>query len=228
MARSGASHGLKAPALLNAYSALKTVQEMDPDFKHKVRVPVMVITGTQSAGKTTFIEAMVGFPVGFTDRNTGTRCPVRYVLRRSEEACYKVAGQELRGQKEVREKVTAQMKNLELRKQFISEEGTVFSFGEAQFGAAIGAKRKSESEDRVGEGIVKWIIERLLRRRRGETARERMSMARMQDRSQPDSEDIAKIVKEYLRNDRVMPVVLCKARSGIDVDFDVADGEFKN
>lgn len=64
--------------------------------------------------------------------------------------------------------------------------------------------------------------------RRGETARERMSMARMQDRSQPDSEDIAKIVKEYLRNDRVMPVVLCKARSGIDVDFDVADGEFKN
>lgn len=40
----------------------------------------------------------------------------------------------------------------------------MFSFGEAQFGAAIGAKRKSESEDRVGEGIVKWIIERLLRR----------------------------------------------------------------
>eukprot|EP00929_Paragymnodinium_shiwhaense_P066991 TRINITY_DN33684_c0_g1_i1.p1 TRINITY_DN33684_c0_g1~~TRINITY_DN33684_c0_g1_i1.p1 ORF type:complete len:819 (+),score=135.21 TRINITY_DN33684_c0_g1_i1:195-2459(+) len=38
----------------------------------------------QSAGKTTFIEALVGFRIGTTCSGTGTRCPVRYILRDGE------------------------------------------------------------------------------------------------------------------------------------------------
>ena len=34
----------------------------------QVRVPEMVIAGVQSAGKTTLIEGIIGFPVGYTDR----------------------------------------------------------------------------------------------------------------------------------------------------------------
>jgi recombinational DNA repair ATPase RecF len=37
-------------------------------FGEQVSIPVMVITGMQSAGKTTLIEAIVGFPLGYTDR----------------------------------------------------------------------------------------------------------------------------------------------------------------
>jgi len=34
----------------------------------QVRVPEMVIAGVQSAGKTTLIEGIIGFPVGYTKR----------------------------------------------------------------------------------------------------------------------------------------------------------------
>jgi len=56
----------------------------DKKFCDDLAVPTMVVTGTQSAGKTTYIESMVGFQVGPTDRKTATRCPVRYVLRRGD------------------------------------------------------------------------------------------------------------------------------------------------
>ena len=39
------------------YLRLKTLSELDPDLKGELRVPVLVTTGGQSCGKTTFIQA---------------------------------------------------------------------------------------------------------------------------------------------------------------------------
>ncbi|CAK9055338.1 unnamed protein product [Durusdinium trenchii] len=116
---------LKDPALLSAYSLLKSVQEIDPDFKDKVRVPVMVIVGMQSVGKTSLIEAILRFPVGYTDRNTGNRCPVRYIIRFSEHSRYVVGGEKLHNQAEVQRKVTEHMKSLQKRNSFSNQALTV-------------------------------------------------------------------------------------------------------
>eukprot|EP00913_Durusdinium_trenchii_P024317 g22830.t1 len=132
-----------------AYSALKSVQEMDPNLL-QVPVPVLVMMGMQSAGKTSFIEsgqwyggkpdpskscvgllssrvleAMVKFPVGFTDRCTGTRCPVRYILRSSSVDSYKVGGEVVKRAADVREKVREHMKRLAQTNSFSHEVLTV-------------------------------------------------------------------------------------------------------
>jgi len=93
------------PQLMQSYTALKNaiqainedVQEADVEGTDAeidnrpsdlLQCPSLVVTGTQSAGKTTFIETLVGFPVGLTARGTGTRCPVRYILRPSASASH--------------------------------------------------------------------------------------------------------------------------------------------
>lgn len=93
------------PAILGLYSAIQSAVtalkgDID-DLGTALRVPQMVVTGGQSAGKTSYIESMVGFRVGPTDRTTATRCPVRYVLRsdkgKGTEVNYFVDGEEVGG-----------------------------------------------------------------------------------------------------------------------------------
>ena len=45
-----------------------------------------VLIGTQSAGKTSLLEQILGFPAGFKHHDTGTRAPVQYTLKRSKES----------------------------------------------------------------------------------------------------------------------------------------------
>lgn len=56
------------------------------EYQVSIDIPQLLLLGIQSAGKTSFIESFVGFPVGFTSPGTGTRCPVRYYLRFNSEA----------------------------------------------------------------------------------------------------------------------------------------------
>lgn len=47
-------------------------------------VPKFAVVGIQGAGKSSLIELLVQFPIGYTQRATATRCPVRYELRHSD------------------------------------------------------------------------------------------------------------------------------------------------
>jgi len=75
--------------LRDLYSEIQNAMVVvgEQDF---MSAPQLVVAGAQSSGKTTYIESLVGFRVGKTHRKTGTRCPVRYVLRCGEESLYSV------------------------------------------------------------------------------------------------------------------------------------------
>ena len=60
------------------YATLLTVQQQ---FGFELHVPQLVLLGAQSAGKTTFIQSIIGWKVGFTRSGTATRCPVVYELK---------------------------------------------------------------------------------------------------------------------------------------------------
>ena len=51
-----------------------------------LRLPYFVTMGMQSSGKTLFIEWVLKLAVGFTCANIGTRCPVEYLLRHSNNS----------------------------------------------------------------------------------------------------------------------------------------------
>lgn len=114
--------------LMRAYTAVKDAvealnQDLDPEMNQAgmpetIECPSLVVTGTQSAGKTSFIETMVGFPVGYTARGTGTRCPVRYILRPSKTAKYKVDGGDVEGRNGLLEAVNRKMRILEKANKF--------------------------------------------------------------------------------------------------------------
>ncbi|CAK8999155.1 unnamed protein product [Durusdinium trenchii] len=146
-----------------AYSALKSVQEMDPNLL-QVPVPVLVMMGMQSAGKTSFIEAMVKFPVGFTDRCTGTRCPVRYILRSSSVDSYKVGGEVVKRAADVREKVREHMKRLAQTNSFSHEVLTVEISERNQMDMDItdlpGLKDQEERDAKEIASIVKAYVEK--------------------------------------------------------------------
>lgn len=116
---------LQNPQLMEAYTAMKTaVEAVNQDLPENgetleaIACPSLVVTGTQSAGKTTFIETMTGFPVGPTTRGTGTRCPVRYILRPSLTPFYKVDGQKVDSRYSLRQAVSKKMKTYQERGEF--------------------------------------------------------------------------------------------------------------
>jgi hypothetical protein len=51
-----------------------------------VGLPLLVIAGVESAGKSSLIEGILKFPVAYKSANTGTRCPVLYTLRNDVNA----------------------------------------------------------------------------------------------------------------------------------------------
>ena len=114
---------LRDPKLLRAYSALRDLQQLGDagQAATHMRVPLLAVLGTQSSGKTSFLESVVGWPVGFTARGTATRCPVRYILRDGPKKIYAVAGRDVSGRSDLRAAVAGHMKAL--GKTFTSEVG---------------------------------------------------------------------------------------------------------
>jgi hypothetical protein len=62
--------------MLGAWEQLRMHGAVIPDLT----MPQMAVIGMQTAGKSTWVDFLVGFPVSKTDRLTGNRCPVRYEL----------------------------------------------------------------------------------------------------------------------------------------------------
>ena len=102
---------VKDPALLRAYSAIRDLQSLGEDVNSStyIKVPMLVVMGPQSSGKTSFIESLIGWGVGYTHRNTGTRCPVRYVLRSGTNYSYRVGGRPVASRKDLRAEVRKHM-----------------------------------------------------------------------------------------------------------------------
>ena len=55
------------------------------------------------------MESLIGWGVGYTHRNTGTRCPVRYVLRSGTNYSYRVGGRPVASRKDLRAEVGSHM-----------------------------------------------------------------------------------------------------------------------
>ncbi|CAE7488185.1 unnamed protein product [Symbiodinium sp. CCMP2592] len=114
---------LRDPRLLRHYSALRDLQQLGDagagQAATHMRVPLLALLGVQSSGKTSFLESIVGWAVGFTARGTATRCPVRYILRDGPNRRYSVAGRSVSTRGELRDAVAAHM--TALGKTFTSE-----------------------------------------------------------------------------------------------------------
>lgn len=102
------------PRELQLYTSLKTAQQRVPDWPGSLPVPVLCTVGMQSAGKTTFIEALIGFRIGTTCAGTGTRCPVRYILKDGEPH-FAVSGKRLKERCEIQMEVERHMESLALK-----------------------------------------------------------------------------------------------------------------
>ncbi|CAJ1451261.1 unnamed protein product, partial [Effrenium voratum] len=130
--------------------------------------------------------ALVGFPVGFTDRDTGTRCPVRYILRRAKEGqgpSWRVGGCEVSSAEQIREKVEEHMKGLGFG---FSNEALVVEIVQT-------------------EGFDLDITD----------------LPGLKDKTQPDHQRIAEIVRGYLQDSDCLPVVLCRAPQSHEVAHDL-------
>ena len=138
-------------------------------MKEKIQIPVLVATGGQSSGKTSFIETLVGFPVGFTDRKTGNRCPSRYILRSGASHRWTVGGRSLNTRTAVREAVREHMKALEPH---FSSEVLVIGI---------------EEPDMIDLDII--------------------DLVGTKDRGEPDYQEIVNIVRPFLSDPNVIPVV---------------------
>eukprot|EP00931_Biecheleriopsis_adriatica_P120368 TRINITY_DN95489_c0_g1_i1.p1 TRINITY_DN95489_c0_g1~~TRINITY_DN95489_c0_g1_i1.p1 ORF type:complete len:761 (+),score=179.54 TRINITY_DN95489_c0_g1_i1:50-2332(+) len=99
------------PRAVQLYSALKTAASEVPDWPKTCIVPVLCTVGMQSSGKTTFVEALTRFRIGTTCSGTGTRCPVRYVLRDGEEY-FSVGGKKLSNRQDIQAAVESHMAGL--------------------------------------------------------------------------------------------------------------------
>jgi hypothetical protein len=63
--------------MFEAYSAMV---ELQARYGVDVGVPTFIVIGSQSSGKTTFLENLAGIPLGFTAAGRATRCPVIYKM----------------------------------------------------------------------------------------------------------------------------------------------------
>ncbi|OLQ13280.1 hypothetical protein AK812_SmicGene2657 [Symbiodinium microadriaticum] len=116
----------------------------------EVRILTLVVFGVQSSGKTSFIEALLKFPVGYTHRSTGTRCPVRYILRNSPTATWTVGGMVCDTREDVRKCVSDYMKQLATSNKFENNPLKVEIFEPARIDMDItdlpGLKDKNEPD----------------------------------------------------------------------------------
>eukprot|EP00599_Poterioochromonas_sp_BG-1_P004668 CAMPEP_0173135074 /NCGR_PEP_ID=MMETSP1105-20130129/1673_1 /TAXON_ID=2985 /ORGANISM="Ochromonas sp., Strain BG-1" /LENGTH=713 /DNA_ID=CAMNT_0014046999 /DNA_START=62 /DNA_END=2200 /DNA_ORIENTATION=+ len=55
----------------------------DPYIRDVFQPPVLVLVAMQSSGKSSLVEMIVGYPITYTANKAATRCPVRYIIRRS-------------------------------------------------------------------------------------------------------------------------------------------------
>lgn len=172
--------------LMVLYSSIKTAKDTVPGLEDRMEVPQMVIAGMQSAGKTTFVEALVGFPIGFTSRSTGTRCPVRYILRHDTSSKYRVGGREWFVEaKEIAEKVKRHMEVMAERNEFSRETLVV----EIQ-----------------GSGIANLDI---------------TDLPGIVDTGDAKYKRIVKVVKPFLSESSIIPVIVLTATNDIQSNQDV-------
>jgi hypothetical protein len=71
------------------YAAFHNVQLMTARFKMRWQVPELVVVGMQSDGKSSFIEALLGFQFNVVESNIGTRRPL--IIQMSNNPEYKSA-----------------------------------------------------------------------------------------------------------------------------------------
>lgn len=109
--------------LLRAYSALRDLHGLQAAAQ--MQVPLLALIGVQSSGKTSMVESIVGFPVGFTARGTATRCPVRYILRSASNESYAVNGRPVPDRGALRAAVQTHMEGL--GRKFTAEVGVMSS-----------------------------------------------------------------------------------------------------
>jgi hypothetical protein len=50
------------------------------------QLPSLCVLGMQSHGKSSLVQAFVGFPITLVQMGTGTRCPTRFYLEFKEDA----------------------------------------------------------------------------------------------------------------------------------------------
>ena len=113
-------------SLLRAYSALRDLHELHDKQSATtttMQVPLLALLGVQSSGKTSMVDSIVGWPVGYTSRGTATRCPVRYILRGSPNRTYSVAGRPVLDRSGLRAAVQAHMEALAKSAGFTSKAG---------------------------------------------------------------------------------------------------------
>jgi hypothetical protein len=185
--------------LLKLYSAIAsavTALAGDEELVNTLQVPQMVVTGGQSAGKTSFIESMVNFRVGPTDKGTATRCPVRYVLRNDagSEVKYFVDDELIAG-------ATNEEKRERLRNTVLKNMDRMcgMKFSETPIVVQI------QDPDVVNMDII--------------------DLPGLQDPKEPTAQEIGKIVRSYLTIPNVIPVVIAKAEKSADTQMDVAQLE---
>ena len=69
-------------------SLLNLVPQVNEWYTQKNRQPpfkVVIVVGDQSSGKSAVVQRFVGFPVNITKKETGTRRPLKIILRHSAE-----------------------------------------------------------------------------------------------------------------------------------------------
>ena len=54
-------------------------------IRDQLNPPALVFVAGQSDGKSLFISLRAGYPIAFSANGIGTRCPVRYVYRNSDD-----------------------------------------------------------------------------------------------------------------------------------------------
>ncbi|OLP86332.1 hypothetical protein AK812_SmicGene32570 [Symbiodinium microadriaticum] len=148
----GCTKPIRGYARLPGGNTLHDLLDVNSRLKgqHIVRILTLVVFGVQSSGKTSFIEALLKFPVGYTHRSTGTRCPVRYILRNSPTATWTVGGMVCDTREDVRKCVSDYMKQLATSNKFENNPLKVEIFEPARIDMDItdlpGLKDKNEPD----------------------------------------------------------------------------------
>lgn len=72
----------------SAFSAFDNIVRMQSKVDSEARkiLPMFVVVGIQSSGKSSLIESLLNFPFNIVANNTGTRCPL-YLSLMNDPSC---------------------------------------------------------------------------------------------------------------------------------------------
>ena len=120
--------------LFQAYRSVVLLSSKYPGLD--LKPPELYIIGEQSSGKSTLLEYYIQFPCNFVDPDTGTRCPIRFVLHQDDgdgTTCTITSKNRSTtcNKDELSEKIRDHMYQLSLGEKFSSEPLTVEVFGAA-------------------------------------------------------------------------------------------------